>query len=131
MESSVTGDDQFEVEEWKAQPETVSERAVGVPKRVKKRSRHFVMVPRRWVDVITANSRDKTFAVVSHLLYEHWRQGGGPITVPNGMLDLDGVSRSAKWRVLNMLERAGLISIERRDRKSPIVKIKLDVAAED
>jgi hypothetical protein len=119
----VTDDEEFDVEDFKLKSEAVRERPVGVPKRVQKRSRKFVMVPRSWVDAITATSRDKTFAVVWHLLYEHWRQGGGPIKVPNGMLGVDGVGRSAKGRVLNMLERSGLISIERRDKKSPIVTV--------
>jgi hypothetical protein len=126
----MTDDDPFNVDQWKAQPETVIERAVGSPKRVKKRSPHFVMVPRSWVDAITPASRDKTFAVVTHLLYENWRQGGGPITVPNGILARDGVSRSAKWRILNKLERLGLISVERRDRKSPVVKVNINPMAE-
>jgi hypothetical protein len=115
-------DDEFDLNEFKAPPAMV-ERTAGVPKRVKKRRQQFAKVPRAWVDAIGHKSRDKTFVVVWHLLHEHWKRGGGEIKVSNGMLALDGVGRNAKWRVLNMLEKAGLISIDRRDRKSPIVRL--------
>jgi hypothetical protein len=128
----VTGDDEhFDLNDFKLEPEseTVGTRVVGVPKRIKKRSQHFVMIPRSWVDIITANTKDKTLAVVCHLLYETWRQRGGTIKVSNGMLGLDGVGRGAKWRVLNMLEKTGLVSIDRRDKKSPIVTVNIDAEA--
>jgi hypothetical protein len=48
---------------------------------------------------------------------------GGPIKLPNGFLEMIGVGRGAKWRALNKLESVGIISIERRGRKSPIVTI--------
>ena len=41
----------------------------------------------------------------------------------NGMLKIDGVSRASKWRALAELERRGLISIERRSRKSPLITV--------
>ena len=36
------------------------------------------------------------------------------------------VSRQAKWRALSTLEEAGLISVERRGNKSPIVTLVID-----
>lgn len=96
----------------------------STPKRIRRRQPQFVKIPRAWVDAITPKSRDKTLAVIWHLLHEDWKQGGGrPIKMPNGMLAIDGVGRMAKWRVLNMLEGLGLIAIERRPNKSPIVII--------
>jgi hypothetical protein len=61
--------------------------------------------------------------VACHILYEVWRNKGNPIKVPNGMLGRSGVSRFAKTRALKTLERLNLISVERRDRKSPIIRI--------
>jgi hypothetical protein len=46
--------------------------------------------------------------------------------MPNGMLAIDGVGRKAKGRALDMLEELGLISVERRPHKSPIVTINTD-----
>jgi hypothetical protein len=48
---------------------------------------------------------------------------GAPVKLANGMLALDGISRRTKRRALLQLERHGLISIERRPKKSPIVHL--------
>jgi hypothetical protein len=42
---------------------------------------------------------------------------------PNGMLKYDGISWKSKWRALTDLERRGLITVVRRRRKSPIVRV--------
>jgi hypothetical protein len=41
----------------------------------------------------------------------------------NGVLKEKGISRWSKWRALNELERLGLITVERRKRKSPIIRL--------
>jgi hypothetical protein len=57
-------------------------------------------------------------------LYLHWKDNGAPIKLANGMLEMDGISRKAKSRGLSELERRGLITVvERRPKKSPIVKL--------
>jgi hypothetical protein len=63
--------------------------------------------------------------VALYLLHLHWKQDGGPINLANGGLIMKGVSRFAKQRALNLLERAGLISVQRRSRRSPVVQIML------
>jgi hypothetical protein len=113
-------------------PKMVRDRAVGIPKRIKKRRQQFVQLPLAWVDILSRDSRDKALVVLCHLLHLDWKQGGGPIKLPNGFLEMIGVGRGAKWRVLNKLESVGVLSIERRGRKSPIVTIsdKLEAADE-
>jgi len=59
------------------------------------------------------------------VLHLHWKHHGEPFKLANGMLDYDGVSRYSKWRALNELERRGLISVERRQRKSPIIHVRV------
>jgi hypothetical protein len=118
----VSNENRLNLDDWGLPPEVVRERAV-VPKRIKKRHRQFVQVPLTLIDKVTRNSRDKTFAVLCHLLHEVWKQGGGPIKVPNGFLNKLGVGRGAKSRALKKLELLGIISVERRDRKSPTVTI--------
>jgi DNA-binding transcriptional ArsR family regulator len=102
--------------------ELVRERTV-VPQRIKKRHRQFVQLPLACVDLLARNSRNKTFAVLCHLFHLSWKQGGGPIRVPNGFLEMLGVKPDAKSYALNKLESLGIISVERRDNKSPIVTI--------
>jgi hypothetical protein len=48
--------------------------------------------------------------------------GAGP-KLANGMLAMDDVSRHSKNRALHELERRGLIKVDRRLRKSPIVRV--------
>jgi hypothetical protein len=115
--------DDLDLDDLKLLPEIVRDRAVALPKRIKKRRQQFVQLPLAWVDILSRDSRDKTLVVLCHLVHLDWKQGGGPIKLPNGFLGMLGVGRGAKWRVLNKLESAGIISIERRCRKSPIVKI--------
>jgi hypothetical protein len=126
----VTDDDPIDLDGLKLPPEMVRERPVGVPERIKRRQGQFVMLPLALVDKVARHSRDKTFAVLCHLLHLDWKQGGGPIKVPNGLLDKLGVGRGAKSRALRKLERLAIVSVERKDRKSPIVTIKSEAVDE-
>ena len=120
----------LKLNDLKLPPELVRERTVGMPQRIKKRHQIFVQVPLILVDKMVRHSRDKTFAVLCHLLHEDWKQGGGPIKVPNGFLKRLGVGRGAKSRALRKLERLAIVSVERKDRKSPIVTIKSEAVDE-
>ena len=55
------------------------------------------------------------------LLRLRWKTQSMTFPLPNGRLTKLGVSRKVKWRALHDLEREGLISVERRRRKTPIV----------
>jgi len=68
-------------------------------------------------------SGGQTYRVALCLLHLNWKAGGKPVKFPNGMLGIDGVSRRSKWRALNDLERRGLITVERRPGRSPIVRL--------
>jgi len=119
----VTDDDPLDLDDLKLPPEMVRERPVGIPERIKKRQQQFVKLPLALVDKVARHSRDKTFGVLCHLLHLEWKQGGGPIKVPNGLLDKLGIGRGAKSRALRKLESLGIVSVERQERKSPIVTI--------
>jgi hypothetical protein len=81
----------------------------------------FVHVPWAWVDRLREARYIGTYRVALHLLYEHWRNGGRSVVFPNGASKEAGVSRRVKWHALRELERLGLVAIERRQRKSPLV----------
>ena len=127
----MSGDDWLDLDDLRLPPDVVRGRAV-VPQRIKKRHRQFVQLPLAWIDILARNSRNKTFAVLCHLVHLNWKQGGGPIKVPNGFLEMLGVKPDAKSYALNKLENLGIISVERRENKSPIVTIndKSDAADE-
>jgi hypothetical protein len=100
----------------------LQERRVRIPRKIAKRRQQFIMVPFDWYERL-AGASGSTYAVALYLLYLRWKERGSEIRLPNGMLKNDGVSRFAKWRALTELERRGLIAIERRAKKSPVVKI--------
>jgi hypothetical protein len=95
---------------------------VGTPPKIAKRREHFIMVPFGWLERLDGAS-GKAYALALHLLYLDWKAKGAPIKLANSMLKIDGVSRASKWRALVRLESRGLISIERRPGKSPLITL--------
>jgi hypothetical protein len=91
-----------------------------VPAKIRKRREKFIMFPLAWYEALNG-APATTYRVAIYLLHLHWKEGGGPIKLPNGMLRTDGVNRQAKWRALGDLERRGLITVERRPRRSPLI----------
>jgi hypothetical protein len=99
--------------------------APPVPTKIRKRREQFVMVPMRWYEKL-ANpppTNRCTCLVALYVLHLHWKSHGKPSKLANGMLRYDGVSRYSKRRALKDLERRGLITIEWRPKKSPIVHV--------
>jgi hypothetical protein len=92
-----------------------------MPKKIQRRRQQFVQVPWVWVERLGGAS-GRTIELALHLLYLHWKGDGKPIKLANGMLQIDGISRHAKWDALAALEQRGLISIERRKGKSPAIR---------
>jgi CRP-like cAMP-binding protein len=94
-----------------------------VPTKIRKRRQHFIQVPWVWVEKLAKTRSANTYRVALYLLFLHWKDNGAPIKLANGMLVMDGVTRFSKWRALQELEQAGLIRIERRQRKSPMILV--------
>jgi hypothetical protein len=89
----------------------------------KQRHQQFVKFPRAWVDRLQRASYTSTYRVALHLLFHHWKSDGCPIRLSNVALAEAGVSRDQKWRALRELECLGLIRIERRRRRSPMITL--------
>jgi hypothetical protein len=89
----------------------------------KKWRRQFVKVPWVWVDRLQTTARGSTYRLALILLYEHWRTGGRTIAVPNTFARKEGLSARSKWNALKELEQMGLITVERRRRRSPQVSL--------
>ena len=116
--NGMKADDPFDLETLRLPPEPVR-----TPRRMAKRREHFIRVPFCWLERLGGAS-GQIYALALHLLYLQWRNNGRAFNLPNGMLAMDGIGRSTKWRALVELERRGLISIERRRGKSPMVRVK-------
>jgi hypothetical protein len=83
----------------------------------------FVQVPLWWMEQATKATQSPRALVCVWLLYLAWKAKGMKFPVPNGQLGKRGVDRRIKRRVLEDLEVAGLITVERRPGKTPIVTL--------
>ena len=63
------------------------------------------------------------FLVWYYIHYRVWVEGSPTVPLPNEVLADLGVTRDTKYRALRRLERAGLIHITRRGRRSPLVTL--------
>ena len=113
--------DGFDIPKFRLDPATLS--APAVPTKIRKRREQFVMVPMRWYEKL-ANpipSCRCTCLVALHVLHLHWKGDGKPIKLANGMLEYDGISHDSKTRALKELEQRGLVTVDWREKKSPII----------
>lgn len=114
-------DNPFDLERLAITPEVTA--SLGRAATAKRHHRQFVMVPWSWVERLQAAHYIGSYRVAMHLLFQHWKSDGQPVKLSNVALARMGVSRDQKWRALRELERLGLIGIERRKRRSPLVTI--------
>jgi hypothetical protein len=117
---SVDKDDEWDLAKLRVAP--IKQTAVPVPTKIRNRRKHFVRLPMTWYDRMKG-AHGQTYRVAWFLLYLHWKGNGGPIKLANGMLKIDGVPPTSKRRALEVLERRGLITVERQPRKSPTVRL--------
>jgi hypothetical protein len=121
-----TQDDLFDPAKFRVTDAELPGILAAVPKKQpkpKKRARKFTMFPLLWEEKLTEARHLGTYRVALHLLHRAWRGKGEPILLANGQLATKGVTRRTKWLALAELERLGLIVVERRPRKSPIITI--------
>ena len=99
----------------------------GIPEKIRNRQEHSIKVPMRWYEKPASPipAGRCTVLVALHLLHLHWRSRGEPFKLPNGTLRYDGISHDSKTRALKDLEQRGLITVEWRERKSPIIHVHL------
>ena len=119
----MNGDDPFDIKRLGINPTKFA--APPIPAKIRRRREQFVMMPLWWYEKLLGKPAiaGRTILVAIYLLHLDWKHHGKPFKLPNGMLKYDGVSRHSKWRALPDLERRGLITVERRRRKSPIVRV--------
>jgi len=84
----------------------------------KGRRRRFTMFPELWIERLEGARHASTYRVALRILQRNRQCRGRPFPLPN---NIGGVSRWAKSTALRELEKAGLVRLERRERKSPLV----------
>jgi hypothetical protein len=102
--------------------EPIPERRIDTSVRLRKR-KHFIKVPWTWHERLAEARYIVTYRLAHHVLYRHWKGGRQPFTLSNGMVAMEGIARGTKWRALRELEQLGLITIERRKRRSPRITV--------
>jgi hypothetical protein len=106
---------------------TPEQRVESSAPRVRKRKKQqFVMVPLAWLDRLDG-ATGQTYRVALLLLYEGWKANTDTVKLGNRMPGFNGVSRYSKWRALAELERRGLVRVERRPKRSPVVRLQFPV----
>jgi hypothetical protein len=83
----------------------------------------FIKVPMAWRQKLVG-ATGNTILIALDLLYLAWKDGrDGPVKLPNAALRRVGIGRQSKWRALGDLERRGLVAIDRRSGRSPLVRL--------
>jgi len=83
----------------------------------------FVKVPLWWIAQVTRAAKSPQVFAAIWLLHLSWKAKSTTFTLPNARLATQGVDRQAKRRALATLEKAGLITVERRGRKPPRITL--------
>ena len=86
-------------------------------------SEPFVKVPMQWAAKAAKATKTTKALVWVWLLHKSWKAKSTTFPLPNGKLKNDGVTRFMKCRALRELEAAGLITVEWRHGKTPIVTL--------
>jgi hypothetical protein len=120
----VTNTDPLDLDNLRLDRDVLPERRAVTPRKIERRREHFVRVPWTWIEALSG-ATGQTWHLALHLLHLHWKGNGAPIKLANGMLKVDGISRASKWRALAELERRRLITVERRPKRSPNIRLSL------
>jgi hypothetical protein len=91
---------------------------------VKRRwTRAFALMPlKETASMFRAMSQPKAM-VATVLRYQAWKAKGRSFALSNALLAKYGVHRNSKYRAIAELEAAGLIQVERRGKRAPIITL--------
>jgi hypothetical protein len=117
----------FDLDELRLDPALVATaKAAPAPAPARSKSaRGFVMVPISWVERL-AWAQACTYRLALHVLHADWKHDGHQFRLANEGLAAANVSRWGKYTGLRELERLGLVVVDWRDRKSPLIKVRRD-----
>jgi hypothetical protein len=103
------------------------QRAAGVKPpptaRARKTTDRFARVPLWWVEQAAKATNTPRALVLVWLLYLAWKTKSNTFPLTN--VQLRGVHRNTKYKMLRELEAAGLIQVSREGKKAPIVTLLL------
>jgi hypothetical protein len=116
-------EEDFDPEKFRIAPEQQSG-AASKPKR-RRQGEKFVQVPELWREQLCRiRAHGATYRVALHLLHEVWWTKNNIVKLTNVALAKVGVGREGKATALRELRKAGLIAVEQRPRRNPIVTVR-------
>jgi hypothetical protein len=89
--------------------------------RTSKTADRFAMVPIWWVEQAAKATNAPRALVLVWLLYLAWKTKSNTFSLTN--VQLRGVHRNTKYKMLRELEAAGLIQVSREGKKAPLVTL--------
>jgi hypothetical protein len=94
-------------------------------KRERRSAVRFVKLPTIWLESLAdIQASGSTYRVAAHLLDEAWKSNDREIKLTNEALAKKGVGRKGKAIALQELRAAGLVAVDERPRKSPLVTVR-------
>jgi hypothetical protein len=93
--------------------------SVPVSRKNQKRQKHFILVPWIWYEQLLKARHTATLKIALQILYKHWKNDGKTFELSTCIFG--NVSRRQKRQALAELEAFGLITVERRKCRSPLV----------
>jgi hypothetical protein len=106
------------VSDWSIQARIVAPRKIRAA-----RAEHFIKKPWVWHEKLIG-APGQTWRLADIVLYFHWKNGGTPFKLARGLRGMEAMPRMTRLRALRDLERRGLVSVEWRINRSPIVTVK-------
>ena len=90
----------------------------------RERGKYWVQFPEAWTRRLAdIRANGSTYRLAIYLLRRRRITNSINITVSNAALKLEGVGREGKAKAIEELVKANLITVQQRDRKSPIATL--------
>jgi hypothetical protein len=89
----------------------------------RKKTDAYVQVPLWWAEAAAKATRTPKALVCIRLLHASWKARSATFTLPSAWFQRRGISRGIWRRTLHELEAAGLITVERRSGKTPVITL--------
>jgi hypothetical protein len=117
----------FDIADLKLKPEQLkNSKPVEVgnkqPRR-QRQQREFVMLTKPRLDLLMKATKLSSWRVFCGLVLIDWKRPGQPIRLGNLTLGRGQIGRKEKRGALAELEALGLISVERREKRSPLITV--------
>jgi hypothetical protein len=96
---------------------------IVMPRKIREaRAEHFIKKPWVWHEKLRG-APGQTWRLADIVLYFDWKAGGAPFKLARGLRGMEAMPPVSKLRALRDLERRGLVTVEWRTNKSPIISV--------